>query len=64
MRPAPMVVIHEHLEDRLAVRLVQHEELIETFRADRAHKPLGNPVGLWRAIWRLNDLNPVASEDL
>ena len=27
-----------------------------------AHEPLGNPVGLWRAKRRTNDLNPVTAE--
>jgi hypothetical protein len=50
MRSVPVVVIHEHLEDPLTVRLVQHEDPLETFRAHRPDKPLRNSVGLWRAI--------------
>jgi hypothetical protein len=64
MRPESVVVIHECLEDPLTVPLAQHEEPIETLRADRAHKPLGNAVGLWRAKRCPHDLNSVASEDL
>jgi hypothetical protein len=63
MRPVSVVVIHECLEDPL-VPLAQHEEPIETLRADRTHKPLGNAVGLRRAKRCPNDLNSVASEDL
>jgi hypothetical protein len=51
------------LKDPLEVLRAQNEEPVETFRTDRAHKSLGNPVGLWRAKRCLNDLNPVASED-
>jgi hypothetical protein len=42
------------------VLLVQHQQPVETFRADGAYEPLGNQVGLRRAKRRTNDLNPVA----
>jgi hypothetical protein len=57
-------VIDEHLNDPLKVLLVQNQEPVETLRTGRAHKPLGNHVGLWRAKRCLNDLNSIASEDL
>jgi hypothetical protein len=47
MRPVPVVVIDKHLKDPLKVLLVQDEGPVETLRARRAHKPLGNAVGLW-----------------
>jgi len=42
--------------------LVQNQEPVETFRAGGAHEPFGNTVGLWPAVRRANELNPVASE--
>ena len=57
MWPVPVVVIDEHLKDPLKVLLVQNQQPVETFRADGAHEPLGNPVRLRRAKRRPNDLN-------
>src|SRR4051794_37097908 len=62
MSPMPVVVIHEHSKDPLKVRLVQNQPPVETFRAGGARESLGNPVGLWRAKRRPNDLNSFATE--
>jgi hypothetical protein len=59
-----VVVSHEHLEHTRKVRLVQNQHPVESFRAGRAHKPLGHPVGLRRAKRRANDRDPVASKHL
>ena len=64
MGPVLVVVGHEHLENTRKVLLVQNQHPVETFRADRAHKPLGHPVGLRRAKRRANDLDPVAAKHL
>ena len=48
----------------LQVLLVQNQDPVETFRADRAHKPLRHTVGLRRAKRRANNLDPVASKHL
>jgi hypothetical protein len=64
MWPVPVVVIDEHLKGPLKVLLVQNQQPVETFRADRAHEPFGNPVGLGRAKRRSHDLNPLALEHL
>jgi hypothetical protein len=45
-----VVVVHEHLENSLRVRLVLNQQTVETVRAGGAQEPLDNPVGLWRAI--------------
>jgi hypothetical protein len=62
MWSVPIVVIHEHPDDPLEVLLVQNQQPVERVRTGGAHEPLGNPIGLWRAKRRTNDLNPVASE--
>ena len=64
MWSVPTVVIGEYVNDPLKVLLVQDQQLVETFRADRAHEPLRNPVGLWRAKRRSNDLDAVGSKYL
>jgi len=64
MWPVPVVVVDEHCENPLKVPVVQNQQPVETFRADGAHEPLGDSVGLWRAKRRTNDLNPLASEHL
>src|SRR5262245_18320229 len=64
MWPVPVVVVNEHFNNPLKVVMVQNQQPVETFRADRAHEPLGDAVGLWRSTWRTNDLNAFASEHL
>ena len=64
MRPVPVVVIHEHRKEPFEMRLIQGEEPVEAFGADRAHKPFGDSVGLRRAKRCPHDFHPVASEDL
>src|SRR5262245_64654612 len=62
MWPVPVVMVDEHFKDPLEVLLVQNQQPVETFRADRAHQSLGDAIGLRRAKRRTNDLNPFASE--
>ena len=62
MGPVLVVMGHEHIKNTLKVLLVQNQHPVETFRAGRAHKPLGHAVGLRRAKRRANDLDPVGSK--
>ena len=39
-----VVMGHEHLKNTLEVLLIQNQHPVETFRASRAHKPLGVPT--------------------
>src|SRR5688572_6826132 len=64
MRPVLVVMSHEHIKNTLQVLLVQNQHPVETFRADRVHKPLSHPVGLRGAKRRANNLDPVASKQL
>jgi hypothetical protein len=41
--PMSVVVIDGHRQNPLEVLLVQNQERVETFRAGRAHEPLGKP---------------------
>ena len=59
-----VVMVHEDTENPLKVRLVQNQQPVETFRADGAHEPLSDALGLGRAKRRANDLNPAAAEHL
>ena len=61
MWPVPVVMVREDTEDPLKVRLVQSQQPVETFRADGAHEPFGDAVGLWRAKRRPHDLDSVAA---
>ena len=58
----PVVVIDERLKRPFKVLLVQNQEAVETFCAGGAHEPLGNPIRLWCATRRPNDLNALASK--
>ena len=62
MGPVFVVVGHEHIEGALKVLLVQNQHPVETFRAGRAHKPLGRTVCLRRPKRRANDLHAIAAE--
>ena len=64
MRPVPVVMVQEDTEDPLKVLLVQNQQPVETFRADGAHEPFRDAVGLWRAKRRSHDRDPVAAEHL
>ena len=44
VRPMPVVVLHELGEDPLELRLVQDQQPVEAFRANRSHKPLRHAV--------------------
>jgi hypothetical protein len=62
MWPMAIVAVHKYNDSSLKVLLVQKQQPVETFRADGAHEPLGDPVGLGRTKRRPNDLNSVAAE--
>src|SRR5262245_39826642 len=62
MWPVPVVLIDEDFKNSLKVRLVQDQQPIEALRTGCAHESLGNPIRLWRAKRRTNDLNVVTSE--
>src|SRR5215468_9671738 len=62
MWPVPVVMVDDRLNGPLEVLLIQDQQPVETFRADRAHESLCDTVGLGRAKRRTNDLNPLASE--
>ena len=62
MGPVFVVMGHEHFENALKVLLVQNQHPVETFRAGRAHKPLGHAVCLRRAKRRANDLDAIAAK--
>jgi hypothetical protein len=64
MGPLAVVMLHEDLEDALKMLMVQEQQRVETFRANRAHKPLRDAIRLRRAKWRANDLEPVAAKHL
>ena len=64
MWPVPIVMIDEPLEDPFPMLLVQNQESVETFRAGGAHESLGDPIRLWSAKRRPNDLNALASEHI
>jgi len=56
MWPVPVVMAGEHFKNPFEVLVVQRQQPVETFRADGAHEPLGDSVGLGRAKRRTNDL--------
>jgi hypothetical protein len=62
MGPVLVVVGHEDIKNTRQMLLVQDQHPVETFRADRAHKPLSHPVRLRRAKRRANDRDPIASK--
>ena len=62
MRPMAVVVINENAHNLLKMRLVEHQDPIETFGANRSYESLRDAVGLWRAKRRTNDLDPIAAE--
>jgi len=47
--PLFVVVAHELLQDAQKVRLVEHDHVVETFSAKRAHYPFGDGVCLGRS---------------
>jgi hypothetical protein len=62
MGPVFVVVGYEHIESALKVLLVQNQDPVETFRASRAHKPLGHTVCLRGPERRADDLHSIAAE--
>ena len=43
---------------------VEDKVVVEAFRANRAHKPFGVGVGIWRSERSLEDLGSLGPEDL
>jgi len=62
MGPMAVVMIDKNVQNLLKMRLVEHQEPIETFEANRSYESLRDAVGLWRAKRRTNDLDPIAAE--
>ena len=62
--PMTVVVINEDAQNMVKMRLVEHQEPIETLGANRPHESLRDAVGLRRTKWRTNDLDPIASKHL
>jgi hypothetical protein len=62
--PVLVVVGHEQIKNTRQMLLVHNQHPVETFRADRVHKPLRHSVGLRRAKRRANDRDAIASKNL
>jgi len=55
-------MLNEDAKHLLEGRGAADQDPIQALCAERAHEPLRNAVGLWRASRRPNDLNPVSAE--
>ncbi len=64
VRPLGVVVIDINTKDVFEVAPVEDQEPVETLRADRSHEAFRDRVRLWRAHWRLDDPDALASEDV
>ena len=62
VRSVPVVVRHELGEDPLQVRLVEDQEPIEAFPANRSHEPLGHRIRLRGPKRRPDNLDPLTGK--
>ena len=63
MRSVAVVMVGEDPERSFEMPAVEDKEPVEAFGADSTHEALGDCVRLRRSHGRLDDLDPLASED-